>query len=52
MKNCPICNKDVLEEDLYVCEKCGRKICAECITNQSNGPDDTKLICKPCMERR
>ena len=49
---CPICNKDVLFEDMYQCEKCRRSVCVDCTVNMSNNnTDDLTQWCKDCVNR-
>lgn len=50
MKTCMRCDHDVLEEDIYTCDKCGCKVCSDCIVNISDGPDDLKMVCKSCVK--
>ena len=52
MRTCEICRHDFLEEDIYECEKCHKKVCPDCITGQGLEPDDPASVCKSCMEGR
>lgn len=52
MRSCEICEHDFLEEDIYECEKCHKKVCPDCIVNTGNGPDDPRMVCKNCIKGR
>ena len=48
---CSICEKEVLVEDLYNCDRCGKAVCPDCIVNNTLSPDDPKGICKDCSDK-
>lgn len=50
MNTCAICEKDILVEDTYKCDKCKRKVCPDHITNQGNRTDDHSMVCTDCLE--
>ena len=50
MKTCAICDKDFLEEDIYECGKCHKRVCPDHIVSVGTGPDDPKMNCTNCME--
>ena len=45
---CAICK--TRHEDIWTCETCGKRVCADHIVNIGNGPDDRKLVCIGCVE--
>jgi hypothetical protein len=49
----PTCyNCDKFVDELYECNHCGHKFCADCITQNGNGIDDIRFICNECYGRR
>ena len=49
MKTCPLCDRDVLEEDLFTCDSCGKLVCDECIIRRGVD-DEVSHVCKGCTK--
>jgi len=47
-KPCAICGE---VGEVFGCEQCGKKVCADCISGQKIDEDDFFMLCSECSEK-
>ena len=49
---CAVCEKDVIVDEAFQCERCGFYICDDHAVNFGTEPDDPIIICTECMQEK
>lgn len=44
---CPICERDIYDDDRYYCEDCGREVCENCVTYVESVE---RYVCDDCLD--